>query len=337
MPLKRSKICLFFCGGSTLIGRKGQSIEVHTRADIKPWLAEVPELSILADLESVFVFGGESETVPPEIWSFLAKEIKKRYSSFDGFVITHDFDSIVYTGAALSFMLRNLGKPVVLTGSQDTVETPAKASQKIFDQFRQYGIRANLVNAAQVATMDLAEVGVIYGNVLLRATQARRLPSKAIDLTESPGSTLGKADFGVKLLEDRQLRRKTALIVRSEIEKNVFSLQLHPGLDFRGNLELLPKNLKSVILRATDIALSDSDYKFLNDFAVQRKLPLFIVPEADTRLPKLGYLIQVPPMLQEVALVKVMWALGQTKSIAQLRELMNENQANEFLISPPKE
>ncbi|MDD5342095.1 MAG: asparaginase domain-containing protein [Patescibacteria group bacterium] len=331
MAIKRPKICLLFCGGTTLISRNDKTTEVHAKSDIKPWLDDVPELAVISSIEPIFVFGGAAESVSPEIWTTLAKEIKKNYSAYDGFVITHDFDSIVYTGAALSFMLQNLGKPIVLTGSQDSPGLPVKGSQKVFDSFLRLGIRANLINAVQVATMDLAEVSIMYGNHLLRATQTRKTPSETQSLAEATGEGLGKADFGIKLSEEHQRRRRTAVIVHPELEPNVFSLHLHPGMNLKSGLDLLGPGVKGLLIRATDVALKTPDYQFLERFASQRRLPVFLSQMTEAKGPKLPHLIELPSMLPEVALVKVMWALGQTKSLTQLRELVNENLANEFL------
>ncbi|MBU0706864.1 asparaginase [Patescibacteria group bacterium] len=330
MNIKRKKICLLFCGGSILVSRDSKSIKVLAKKDIPRWMNEVSELKIIAEIDPVFVFSGSSDSISPEVWSRLAKEIKKRYNSYDGFVITHDFDSIVYSSAALSFMLQNLGKPVILTGSHEVNEN-IKGAEKMFQNFRNLGIRANLINAVQVAIMNLAEVGIMYGNRLLQATQTQKSLSNAINLYDTTGEYLGKVDFGIRLAEDRQLRRKTALVLRPMIERSVFVLHLYPGMDIVAALNLLSRDIKAIIIRAADVALKTADIKHLEKFSAERKVPIFIQLDDKQQLDQAKGLIYLPTMIPEVSLVKVMWALGQTKSISQLRSLIKENLANEFL------
>ncbi len=332
MAFKRPKICLLFCGGSTLVGHDNALIEVTKKSDIEPWLAEASELAILADVQTVFVYGDDRKTVAVETWIALAKEIQKRYQAYNGFVITHNFDSIIYTGAALSFMLRNLGKPVVLTGAQET----GSAGPAIADRYHALGIRANLINAIQVATLNIAEVGVMYGNVLLRATQAVRAAGAKGELTAWLGDNLGEVDFGIKLSEQRQRRQGSALLLRPAIEKDVFMMHVHPGFDLKTNLELLSPALKGVIIRATDVILQPEEYAVLEEFSVRRRSPVFLLADTEAPIPKKTKLIVLPPMLPEIALTKVMWALGQNHSRTELRQRMNENIAHEILIRSEK-
>lgn len=333
MAFKRPKICLLFCGGSTLVGRNNALIEVRKKTDLAPWLAEASELAILADLQAVFICGDDQQSVAVETWPDLAREIQKRYPASDGFVITHNFNSIIYTGAALSFMLRNLGKPVILTGAQETGALPAPA---LGDRYHALGIRANLINAIQVATMNIAEVAIMAGNILLRATKTLR-PSGAKGELAGYGENLGEVDFGIKLSEQRQRRQRTALLIRPGIEKNVVMLTVHPGYNLRAGLDHLPPAVKGVFVKATDVRLQPAELALLEEFSRRRSVPLFLLTDGQTELTKKTRLISLPPMLPEIALTKAMWALGQSHSQTELRQRMQENIAQEILIpSEPK-
>ncbi len=330
MALSRPKICLLFSGGSTLINRDNKPIEVNAKKDITGWIKEVPELKVIADIDAFFVFDELTDQISPQVWSTLGQEIKKRYSQYDGFVITHDFSSIVYTGSALSYMLQNLGKPVVLTGSQES-DNPKAAEKKVFDGFRRLGIRANLINAVQVATMDVAEVGIIFGNRFLRATQTQKTPTTVLNFYDSLAGYLGKVDFGIKLAEDRQRRRKTALVLRPEIEHEVFVLRLHPGIDIKTAINSITENAGAIYIQALDATLKDSDIKFLNKFGSDKNAIIFIQQRENKNIRANNHIVNVPSMFPEASLVKIMWALGQTNSVKRLQELMNENLANELI------
>ena len=82
----------------------------------KDWLKSMPELGIIADVEPVFVFDQNSVDITPAVWIKLAQEIHKRMNDATGFVVLHSVDNLLYTAAALSFMLQNLTKPISFTG-----------------------------------------------------------------------------------------------------------------------------------------------------------------------------------------------------------------------------
>jgi L-asparaginase len=322
-----------FCGGSRLIGRHDAPLEVRAEADITRWLAEVPELRIIAELEPLFVYDGSGQVISPEIWGRLVQQIKKRYAHYDGFVIMHAFDSMVYTGAALSFMLQNLGKPIILTGAPENIPDDSAAETDL-GGFRRLGIRANLINAVQVATMDIAEVCIMFGNRLLRAARTHRNPTDSANIFEFDGEPLGKVDFGIKLNEVRRRRRRTGLLVRAGMTSEVVVAGIHPGMRLQSLLSSIGPKMAGVILPVHAAKYSKQEWSELNRQARQRKLPLFL-PGFVERLPAaLSYIIPMPPMVEEVTLVKAMWVLGQTNSIGQIRELVTANLADEFLPEP---
>jgi L-asparaginase len=330
MATKRSKICVLFCGGTKLIGRHDITLEVRAESDIARWLDEVPELRIIADLEPVFIVDGSEQSISSDIWIQLAQQIKKRYAHYDGFVIMHAFDSMVHTGVALSFMLQNLGKPVILTGAQENKSDVQSGGTGLIG-FRRLGIRANLINAVQVATMDIAEVGIMFGNRLMRATRVHQSQTDQTNLIDSGGDLLGKVDFGIKLNEVRQRRRRTGLLVRAGIASGVVTIGMNPGMKPRDLIDSIGPNVVGVILRAKVTKLSTNEWSDLNRQAKQRKLPLFLTGLVEPIPTQQSYLIAVPAMTEEVLLVKVMWVLGQARLISQIRELITANLADEFL------
>jgi len=116
--LKRKKICLIFCGGTTISYKDPRGTSVFKKEDISNWLKLVPEISLIGEIDSFFFYGGSSSDITVNHWVELANEIKKRLDKYDGFVITHGLDTILYTSSILSYMLQDLSKPIVFTGSQ---------------------------------------------------------------------------------------------------------------------------------------------------------------------------------------------------------------------------
>ncbi len=137
-------------------------------------LREVPDLERLADVDVLPLFNLDSSDVGPEHWMRIQAAVRQRYDAYDGFVVVHGTDTMAYTASALSFALRGLGKPVVLTGSQ----VPLAALRS--------DARRNLVNAVELATMPIPEVGIAFGDRLFRGNRATKTSIGDFDAFTSP-------------------------------------------------------------------------------------------------------------------------------------------------------
>jgi L-asparaginase len=125
-------------------------------------LSRVPELAALAHVETRILCNLDSSDIGPDEWSALADEVAQARERADGIVVIHGTDTMAYTAAALSFALVGLDRPVVLTGSQRPLgEIRSDA-------------RRNLVDAVDLATRDLPEVGVCFDGQLLRGNRATK-------------------------------------------------------------------------------------------------------------------------------------------------------------------
>jgi L-asparaginase len=138
-------------------------------------LTRVPELGELARIETRILCNLDSSDVGPDEWSSLVDEVAAARASYDGIVIIHGTDTMAYTASALSFALSGLDKPVVLTGSQrplGEIRTDA---------------RRNLVDAVDLATRDIPEVGICFDGALLRGNRATKGDAWAYAAFASPG------------------------------------------------------------------------------------------------------------------------------------------------------
>ncbi len=138
-------------------------------------VAQVPELTRLAEIDTRILCNLDSSDVGPEEWSALALEVAAARERADGVVIVHGTDTMAYTASALSFALEGLDRPVVLTGSQrplGEVRTDA---------------RHNLVDAVDLATRDIPEVGICFDGALLRGNRATKGDAWSYAAFASPG------------------------------------------------------------------------------------------------------------------------------------------------------
>ena len=118
--MRKKKICLISTGG-TIASEKGE-YGLRPEVTAKKIITMMPELADFCEIEFEEILQLDSSNLLPEHWQLMARTIAKHYDKCDGFVLSHGTDTMAYSAAALHFMLKNLAKPVVLTGSQLPIE-----------------------------------------------------------------------------------------------------------------------------------------------------------------------------------------------------------------------
>ena len=190
----------------------------------------VPELRKFGyDLHSVsFDPVKDSSNIDPEVWVKMAEIIEESYDDFDGFVILHGTDTMAYTASALSFMLENLGKPVILTGSQLPIGL-----------LRTDG-RENLITAIEIAAAmendhpAVPEVCIYFDNKLTRGNRTTKMSAEHFDAFYSPNYP-PLAEVGLHLRYFSNLishpEKVNPLTVHKSFDTNVAILKLFPGIN----------------------------------------------------------------------------------------------------------
>ncbi|MDP2685513.1 MAG: asparaginase domain-containing protein [bacterium] len=329
MPKTKPKIALLFCGGSSLV-HEDQVISVQKAADIPAWISAVPELNLIADIEPVFVFGGDASEIEPKLWAKLVGEIYSRIDKYDGFVVTHGVDTMLFTSAMASLMLQNINKPVIFTGSPLSAEVTESDKQDLsglISNYKSLGVKANLINAIQVATMDIAEVGIMFGNRLIKATKVVKSDTPTFNFFDAyKDGLLGKVDFGIKIFDKTKKRHEGKVALADKIADNVCLLQLYPGAPAELLQQMLDKKCPGIIVKSFNTNLFPDTYKKILEEAYQKKIPIVAHnPYAlDIKKKKKEYIL-VNDMTFETTFVKFMWALGQTRDLGKLRIIMWEN------------
>ncbi|HOA14670.1 MAG TPA: asparaginase, partial [Myxococcota bacterium] len=167
----KSRVLILFCGG-TIIMKEGPDggLKAPSRKEAVATLKAIEDrLSTIADFDIHFVENIDSSNMRPTDWDNILAAIEQNYDRYDGFVVTHGTDTMAYTAAALSLAIKNLGKPVVLTGSQipgSRLETDA---------------RRNLVNAMKLATMDVSGVFVVFDERVILGSRASKASESRLD------------------------------------------------------------------------------------------------------------------------------------------------------------
>ena len=184
----------------------------------------------------------DSPNMTPNDWTKIARDICDHYDEYDGFIVLHGTDTMAYTASALAFMLDNLGKPVIVTGSQiPLVEVRNDAV-------------GNLVTALLLATAVIPEVCLYFNGRLLRGCRATKVNAVGFDAFHSPNfPTL--ADVGVDITIKRELLRPmplpgTAVQMREIRGPIVGALRLFPGISGRLLHNMTQPPLRGLVLEA---------------------------------------------------------------------------------------
>ncbi|MCI2108414.1 MAG: type I asparaginase [Bacteroidales bacterium] len=228
--MTKSSILMIYTGGT--IGMKQDPVDMTLKPfDFSQILDEVPELKKFAFRVDAFTFNPliDSSDVEPSMWQKLAGLIKERYDDYDGFVILHGTDTMAYSASALSFMLENLSKPVVFTGSQLPIGVPRTDGKE------------NLVSAVEIASARdsnghsiVPEVSIYFNSKLLRGNRSTKTSSEAFSAFSSPNfPSLAEAGISIKY-DLGAIRRpdfwEEPLKISTELDTRVSILKIHPGI-----------------------------------------------------------------------------------------------------------
>ncbi|KAI1712386.1 ankyrin repeats (3 copies) domain-containing protein [Ditylenchus destructor] len=174
-------------------------------------------------------------------WIRIARDIQKSYAAYDGFVVLHGTDTLAYTACALSFMLENLGKPVVVTGAQIPVA-----------EVRSDG-RENMIGALIVAgNMDIPEVSVLFNNKLLRGNRVTKLNNTGLEAFDSPNLTpLATMDISINVNYESIFRSYDVapFHAHENLCRNVVVLRIFPSMPIESVQASLRPPTRGVVLQ----------------------------------------------------------------------------------------
>lgn len=182
----------------------------------------------------------DSSNMTTEDWGRIGKDIEKNYENYDGFVILHGTDTMAYTASALSFMCENLGKPIILTGSQVPIY-----------EMRNDG-RDNLLGALLIAgQFVIPEVGLYFYNKLYRGNRVTKVDTSSFNAFTSPNlAPLAICEVDITINWDTVWRANTTskFHVSTELNRNVGLLRLFPGITSATVRAFLQPPMEGVVL-----------------------------------------------------------------------------------------
>jgi len=288
-------------------------------------LEHVPELSRIAEIEAQVVYNIDSCDLTPTHWMELARTIHRCADRCRGVVITHGTDAMAYTAAALSFVLRGLPFPVVLTGSQRPLA-----------DIKTDG-RANLIGAVDLATRAIPEVGIYFGGLLLRGNRATKTSSFAFGAFSSPNA-LPLVEVGAEVRQIQPTWPVTGEFrVEGSFDPRVVVLRLVPGQSIKAARSVIDAETRGVLLvgfGTGNIALAKSDLQDLIRELTSAGVVVAIGSQAAHGRVDLGRYsggraaaeagaVGIADMTLDAAVVKLMYLLGTHQEPAAVRQWLD--------------
>ena len=295
----------------------------------------VPEVKNMCDVDVLSLLSIDSTNIYYKHWLLLASEIKKNYDKYDGFVICHGTDTMSYTASALSYLIQNSKKPIVLTGAQKPINLDVSDA------------KVNLKDAFTYACNDNAKgvVLIFNGNVIL-GTRARKVRSKSFDAFAS-------IDYPkVAIVQDNHV----IPYITNLMDNTVFFDKLNPKVTL---LKLIPTSNEDIL----EFMLEKCDGVVIESFGVgglpnfhgnkyneiidkYTKMGKIII--MTTQVPNEGsdiaiyqvghylkeneYVLEAYDMTTEAVVTKLMWILAYTKDIKEVKELFYKTISNDILF-----
>lgn len=313
--------------------------------DFDHLLDNVPKLKMLEfQIDSVqFEHPIDSSAMKPEHWVEIAAVIDRNYDSYDGFVVLHGTDTMAYTASALSFMLENLDKPVIITGSQLPIGEVRTDGEE------------NLITALQIAAARdaggehmIREVAILFENYLWRGNRSTKRSADNFNAFRSNNyPELAKIGLGISFNRDALWRGKGSrgpLKVHYNMDCSVMVIDLYPGIQENVVRHMLSiPGIKAVVLKTFGAGNGPSDQWFIDAIreTVERGIVVVNVTQCTNgsvhpyrymtgmELAQCG-VVSGHDLTSEAAITKLMYLLGRGMTPEEVKNYMEYSLCGEL-------
>ncbi len=276
----------------------------------------------------------DSANMQPEYWNAIANDIKHHYHDYDGFVILHGTDTMAYTASALSFMLQDLQKPVIITGSQiPLVEI-------------RNDVKGNLINSLLLAAnYSIPEVCIFFSSRLYRGNRCTKINASSFKAFTSPKfPALAKIGINIEIRKDLMLPVTNKELSIQNIENNLVSIvHLFPGMSLDILKNVIRAPLQALILLTYGVGNASQNPEFLELLQTVNEKGVITVNcsqciyndvsmdsyTAGQTLAKTG-IISAGDMTIEATVTKLLYLLSKYEKTATIKQKLIENLCGEL-------
>lgn len=231
----------------------------------------IPEINDIANITHRQLFQIDSSHINITHIQKLAQVLFEERLNYDGFVITHGTDTMAYTASALSFILRNFGKPIVLTGAQRPVYKP-RTDAKI-----------NLIDAVTTASLsNYNEIVIVFDSTIFRGVRASKYKINEYDAFRSYNmSPIGKLGVEIEFYKNAKYIKKKKLPFRyyPKLNSNIFVFKIFPGIEF-SNFNFIKKP-DAIILEAFGAGNLEATNNIVKYIKTNKNIPIIIYSQVN--------------------------------------------------------
>lgn len=291
-------------------------------------LRSVPEIGGICKVDAVQLFNLDSTNMTPAHWLQISGAIEKRYAQYDGFVITHGTDTMAYTAAALSYLIQDSPKPIVITGSQKSIS------------LNDTDARMNLYNSfLYAADADSHDVSLVFDGKVILGTRARKERTKSYNAFSSvdyPELAVIRDGRLIRYLAVRPYADNAKPVFSRKLETGVLLLTLIPGMQ-PDALHKLKDDYRAVICQSFGVGglPGGGEGEFVRavgewidsgkTFVMMTQVPYegsdMSVYQVGKQVKERYPVIEAYNMTLEAVVTKLMWVLGQTDHPEEIRRL----------------
>lgn len=318
----KKKILVIGTGGT--IASVSADEGLKPRADVSELLTCVPEVKEFCKLDMIQAMSIDSTNMMPANWKVLVKIIEQQYDVYDGFLILHGTDTMAYTASALSYMIQNSEKPIVLTGSQRPMEeNRTDAKENIYQSIR------------YLVHKDAFGVNIVFAGKVIPGTRARKYKSHSLDAFECV-SVPCRAEFHDKklLIYETKPDKEYATHFYYELEERILLWKIIPGMSSEWLLKL-SEEFEAVVIEGFGLGgIPDVDrcaYFHVLESLVKRGKVIVVTTQVsyegtDMSVYEVGKkyktkldVLEGSYMTTEAIVTKLMWLLGMTKERQEIK------------------
>ncbi|MGN0335581.1 MAG: asparaginase [Lachnospiraceae bacterium] len=330
------KILLIATGGTIASKKTAEGLSPGVSYD--ELCSSIPEAKSFCKLDALQLLSIDSTNIQPEHWLLMEDTIHKNYDAYDGFIITHGTDTMAYTAAALSYLIQNSDKPIILTGSQKPLTDPITDAKK------------NLLDSLRFACHDQAGgVYLVFSGQAILGTRAKKMKSKSYGAFSSINYPVAAFIDGRRIVQYTapNLNKKPVKFYDRIVPK-VFLLKLIPGME-PDILDYVSEKYDAVVIESYGVGglpfVDERNFLEKLDNLTKKGCIVVIATQvlqegSDIRVYEVGmkamanyHILQAYDMTIEAVVTKLMWLLGQYQTFEEIRRGFYKTVAQDILVN----